>query len=50
MEIPYDKLFTAAVSTQQDVSLGILVFLPSQPRMVTRHTYRLTGITYINLA
>ena len=33
-ENPCSKLFTAAVSTRQSVSLGILVFLPSLPGMV----------------
>ena len=33
-EIPCVKLFTAAVYTRQDVSLGTLVFLPSLPGMV----------------
>ena len=33
-EIPCDKLFTAAVSTRQDMPLGILGFLPRMPGMV----------------
>ena len=33
-KIPCGKLFTAPVSTRQDVLLGILVFLPSLPGMV----------------
>ena len=32
--MPCVKLFTAAVSTRQDVPLAILVFLPSLPGMV----------------
>ena len=30
---PCSKLFTAAMSTRQDVLLGTLVFLPNMPRM-----------------
>ena len=53
-EIPCGKLCTAALSTRQGRPLGVLLFLPSLPRMVKAELpgthMGWAGISYPNLA